>query len=165
MIGENVEKHPEILKRIVEEGHTVGIHCYRHDYKEIYKDADAYIEDFEKAKKVVFDAAGIDVKLFRFPGGSINAYNKDVYKDIIQEMTARGYIYFDWNASLEDAVHNPQTEQLIQNAKESTLGRKKIVMLAHDTVDETAACLEELIGEFPEYEMKALDESVPPIQF
>lgn len=165
VIGENVEKYPEIARRIVEEGHALGIHCYRHDYKEIYKDVDAYVEDFEKAKKVVLEATGIEAKLFRFPGGSINAYNEDVYEDIIKEMTGRGYIYFDWNASLEDAVRNPNADKLIQNAKESTLGRKKIVMLAHDTVDETAACLEELIGEFPEYEMKALDESVPPIQF
>ncbi len=165
VIGENVEKYPEITRRIVAEGHTIGIHCYRHDYDDIYANVDSYLADFEKAKQVLFEATGVEAKLFRFPGGSINAYNEEVYEDIIKEMTSQGYIYFDWNASLEDAVRHPDAQQLIQNAKESTLGRKKIIMLAHDTVDETAVCLEELIGEFPEYEMKALDANVFPIQF
>ncbi len=165
VIGENVEKYPEVAKRIVAEGHTIGIHCYRHDYDDIYADVDAYFADFQQAKQVVFEVTGVEAKLFRFPGGSINSYNEEVYADIIKEMNGQGYIYFDWNASLEDAVRNPEEKQLIQNAKDSTLGRKKIIMLAHDTVDETAACLDALIDAFPEYEMKALDENVIPIQF
>ncbi|MBQ7775716.1 MAG: N-acetylmuramoyl-L-alanine amidase [Lachnospiraceae bacterium] len=165
VVGENVEKNPEIARRIVEEGHTIGIHCYHHGYDKIYASVDAYIEDFEKAKQVVYEATGVEVKLYRFPGGSINSYNKKVYEDIIDKMNAQGYVYYDWNASLEDATRNPNPDKLIQNAKESTLGRKKVVMLAHDIVDETVECLEELLEEFPEYEMKALEESVKPIQF
>ena len=165
VVGENVERNPKVTRRIVEEGHTIGIHCYHHSYDEIYADADSYLEDFEKAKQAVYEATGVEAKLFRFPGGSINNYNEKVYEAIIEEMTKQGYIYFDWNASLEDAVRNPKPEKLIQNAKESTLGRKKVVMLAHDIVDETVICLEELIESFPEYEMRAIDESVNPIQF
>ncbi len=165
LIGKNVERYPDLVKRMVEEGHTIGIHCYRHDYKDIYSDADSYLEDFDKARAAIYEVTGEDVKLFRFPGGSINSYNKAVYKEIIETMTEQGYVYFDWNASLEDAVKNPEKEKILQNAKESTLGRKKVVMLAHDMVDETVECLEELIEQFPEYEMKALDETVVPVRF
>lgn len=38
-------------------------------------------------------------------------------------------------------------------------------MLAHDRVTETAQCLDELIGQFPEYRMEPLTEDVEPIQF
>lgn len=165
VVGKNVERNPEIAKRIVEEGHTIGIHCYEHEYKEIYASVDSYLEDFEKARQVVYEVTGEEVKLFRFPGGSINSYNKKVYEDIISEMTQQGYVYFDWNASLEDAVKKPTAEKIIQNAKESTLGRKKVIMLAHDIVDTTVECLEELLEQFPEYEMRELDESVEAIQF
>ncbi|MCM1113082.1 MAG: N-acetylmuramoyl-L-alanine amidase [Muribaculum sp.] len=165
LVGENVEKHPEMAKRIADEGHTIGIHCYNHAYDRLYESVDSYVEDFEKAWNVVYETTGVEAKLFRFPGGSINAYNKKVYKDIIEEMTDRGYIYFDWNASLEDATKHNEPELLVRNAKESTLGRRRIVMLAHDVVYNTTLCLEEVLEQFPEYRMLPLSEEVEPIQF
>ena len=165
VVGENVRKHPEIARRIVAEGHTIGIHCNHHDYKEIYTSVESYLEDFQAAYDAVYEVTGEEVKFFRFPGGSINAYNEDVYQDIIAEMTERGFIYFDWNGSLEDAAKNVTPEKLIQNAKASTLDRKKVVMLAHDIVYSTTLCLDELIDQFPEYKMEPLTEDVKPIQF
>lgn len=165
VIGENVRKYPEVAKRIVEEGHTIGIHCNHHDYKELYGSVESFLEDFEQAYQTVYEVTGVEVQLFRFPGGSINAYNKKVYQEIIAEMTEKGFIYFDWNASLEDAKKNTTSEKLLQNAKESTLKRKKVVMLAHDIVYNTAACLEDLIEQFPEYQMEPLTAEVAPIQF
>ena len=165
VVGENVRKHPDVAKRIVEEGHTVGIHCNSHDYKQLYRSVDSYLEDFQKAYDTVYEVMGVEAKLFRFPGGSVNAYNKAVEAEIIQKMTENGYIYFDWNASLEDAVKQSTPEALIQNAVNSTLGRKKVVMLAHDVIYNTTQCLEELIDSLPEYEMKPLTVDVEPIQF
>ncbi len=165
LIGENVEKHPEVAKRIVAEGHTIGIHCYKHDYDKLYESVDSYVADFEKAREVICEVTGVETKLFRFPGGSINSYNKGVRQDIIDEMTTKGYIYYDWNASLEDATRNNEPERLLRNAKESTLGRKRVVMLAHDVVYNTTLCLEELLEQFPEYRMVPLTEDVEPVQF
>lgn len=165
VVGENVKKHPEIAKRIAEEGHTIGIHCNWHDYNALYESVDSYLADFEEAYDTVYQVTGVEVKLFRFPGGSINAYNKDVYEDIIEEMTRRGFIYFDWNASLEDAMKKAEPEKLLENARQSTLGRKKVVMLAHDIIYNTTLCLDDLIDQFPEYQMLPLTEEVKPIQF
>ena len=165
VVGENVRKHPEIARRIVEEGHTIGIHCYHHSYDELYESVDSFLEDFQAAYDAVYEVTGVEVQLFRFPGGSINAYNKDVYEEIIEEMTQRGFIYFDWNGSLEDASKNTTPEQLVQNARDSTLGRRRVVMLAHDIVHNTVLCLDELIDRLPEYSMEPLTPDVAPIQF
>ena len=165
VVGENVRKHPEVAKRIVEDGHTIGIHCNHHEYNEIYASVDSYLKDFKKAYDAVYEVTGVEARFFRFPGGSVNAYNKDVYEEIIQKMTEEGFIYFDWNASLEDAVKKTAPEKLIQNARESTLGRKKVVMLAHDIVYNTTLCLEDLIRQFPEYKMEPLTPEVAPVQF
>lgn len=165
LVGENVEKHPETAKRIVEEGHSIGIHCYRHDYEELYESVDSYVEDFEKARKVIYEATGVEINMFRFPGGSVNSYNKNVYQDIIDEMTERGYVYYDWNASLEDAVKKSTPEQLLENARTSTFGRRKVIMLGHDVIYNTTLCLDELIEGFPEYRMEPLTEDVEPITF
>lgn len=165
LVGENVEKNPEIARRIVEEGHTIGIHSNTHNYEKIYADADSFIQDFEAAHQIIYEVTGVDAKLFRFPGGSVNAYNAEVNEEIIEKMTELGYTYYDWNASLEDAAPDITPEELILNGVSTTLGRKNVVMLAHDVVYNTGACLEELLDSLPEYEMKALDEAVEPIQF
>lgn len=165
VVGENVRKNPDVARRIVEEGHTIGIHCDSHDYGEIYRDVDSYLADFEEAYQTVYEVTGVRAKLFRFPGGSINSHNRRVYEDIIEEMTDRGFIYFDWNASLEDAVSKSDPDTLLRNARETTLGRKKVVMLAHDVVYNTTLCLEDVIDSFPEYEMLPLTEEVEPVQF
>ena len=165
VVGENVEKHPEIARRIVEEGHTIGIHCYHHNYKTLYESVDSYLADFEAAYQAVLEATGVEVQFFRFPGGSINAYNKDVYEEIIKEMTDRGFVYFDWNGSLDDATKKNDPERLLKNARESTLGRKKIVMLAHDIIYNTTLCLKKLIESFPDYKMEPITSEVTPIQF
>lgn len=165
LIGEYVEKYPEVAKRIAAEGHTIGIHCYRHDYSVLYKDVDSYLEDFQKAYDVIEETTGVKAKLFRFPGGSVNAYNKSVCKDIIKEMTGRGYIYFDWNASLEDAAGAKSTKEILANAKATAMGRDKVVMLAHDRVYNTALSLNQLLDQFPEYKMEVLSPEVEPVKF
>lgn len=165
LVGENVRQHPEVARQIVAEGHTIGIHCDNHDYDALYASVDSYVADFEKARQTVYEVTGVETNLFRFPGGSVNAFNKKTGKAIIREMTDRGYIYYDWNASLEDAVKNPDPKQLIKNGVETTLGRKKVVLLAHDVVGSTTLCLEELLDSLPEYEMKPLGEEVEPICF
>lgn len=165
VVGENVRKHPDVARRIVEEGHTIGIHCNNHDYKQLYQSVDSYVEDFQKAYDTVYEVTGVEAKLFRFPGGSVNAYNKAVGTQIIEKMTEKGYIYFDWNASLEDAVKSSTPEALVQNGVSSTLGREKVVMLAHDVIYNTTQCLEALLDSLPEYEMKPLTTDVEPIHF
>ena len=94
VVGENVRRHPEVARRIVEEGHTIGIHCNRHEYGELYESVDSYLADFREAHDAVYEVTGVEAKLFRFPGGSLNSYNKDVYEEIIAEMTEKGFIYF-----------------------------------------------------------------------
>lgn len=165
LVGENVRKYPDMARRIVAEGHTIGIHCDSHDYDALYESVDSYVADFEKARQTIYEVTGVETSLFRFPGGSINAYNQKTGQAIIQEMTNRGYIYYDWNASLEDAVKNPDPEKLIANGVETTFGRKKVILLAHDVVYSTGACLEDLLDSLPEYEMKPLSEEVKPICF
>ena len=166
VIGEYVRKYPETAKRIVEEGHTIGIHCDVHDYKTLYASVDSYIEDFERAYDTVYEVTGVRAQFFRFPGGSINNYNKAVYRDIIEEMEARGFVYYDWNASLEDATRSRATrEELIGTALDTARGRQSVVMLAHDRIDNTAYALGDLIDALPEYHMEPLTMSAEPVHF
>ena len=164
LIGIYVKWYPDIARQIVRDGHAIGIHCYIHDYDVIYRSVDDYIDDFEKAHQIIKEVLGIEPKIFRFPGGS----DKEICKDIAAEMEKRGYIFYDWNAGLEDAVIEPKPEELIDNAVESAHRNgkdKEIIMLAHDRVYATGECLDELLDRLPGYQMKLLTEAVEPVQF
>lgn len=62
--GENVEKYPELIKRIVNEGHALGNHTYSH-IKAYDIEAKDYVKDIERANVV------IHTHLFRPPNGCL----------------------------------------------------------------------------------------------
>ena len=166
VIGEYVRKYPETARRIVREGHAIGIHCDVHDYKALDASVDSYLEDFRKAYDTVYEVTGVETKLFRFPGGSVNAYNREVRDEIIEAMEEAGFIYYDWNASLEDATGKEYSaDKLVDNAVETARGRERVVLLAHDRVKGTADALPALLNAFPEYRMEPLTVQLEPVQF
>ena len=63
-LGSQVEKHPEIFQRIINEGHTVGNHSYSH-LKGWTTNNKIYLEDVHRGESL------IDSNLFRPPCGKI----------------------------------------------------------------------------------------------
>ena len=63
---------------------------------------EAYLDDFHEAWDIIYDATGIKTEIFRFPGGSVNDFNTETRDKIIQEMTRRGFRYYDWNVESGD---------------------------------------------------------------
>ena len=136
IVGSKVQKYPDIVKDAVARGHTIGIHTNTHVYKDIYASVEAYLADFNAAYQHLFELTGVKAEVFRFPGGSINQYNKGIYQPIIAEMLRRGFAYYDWNASAEDAVGKPTAQSVVQNALSSKA--KMPIVLMHDSTYTTA---------------------------
>ena len=139
VVGKNISGKEDTLRRIVNEGHTLGIHGYTHDYTATYQSVEAFLEDFHKTYQAVYDACGIYPTIFRFPGGSVNAYNHDTCQQIIAEMTRRGFVYYDWDVSSEDATgQNYTAEQLVETVMQGVLSKQRAVVLMHDAADKKA---------------------------
>lgn len=63
-VGENVLRHPDLYKRIIDEGHTIGNHTMRHE-NGLKTNPKEYINSVNEASKI------IDSRLFRPPYGRI----------------------------------------------------------------------------------------------
>lgn len=170
VIGKNISEREALLKRMVDSGHTVAIHTYSHEYNDIYESVDSFLEDFNKTYEKIYEATGVYPTLFRFPGGSINSYNKDMYQELIAEMLRRGFDYFDWNISSEDATGKKYTsEQLCSNVLKYIDRTSEPIVLMHDasskktTVGATRLILEDLTAKG--YKFGALDNAVKPVSF
>jgi peptidoglycan/xylan/chitin deacetylase (PgdA/CDA1 family) len=115
----------DILRRIAEEGHSIGIHTNSHKYKEIYASVEDYLDDFQAAYETIYEATSIKPEVFRFPGGSINAYNRSIYQELIAEMLRRGFLYYDWNISCMDVDPNITPDRIIDSIKSAVRGQTR----------------------------------------
>ena len=71
-VGTAGEGEEEILKQIVEAGHTLGMHSYTHDYSELYSSVENFAADFAREQEFLYGVTGVKSKVYRFPGGSSN---------------------------------------------------------------------------------------------
>lgn len=126
-----------ILKRIVGEGHSIGLHSTNHSYKDIYNSEQAFVDDLYKMQNIVKEKSGFETFLLRFPGGSSNTVSKNYCKGIMSKLTKKveelGFEYFDWNVSSGDAGGATTTEQVIKNIKTGVRKYANSVVLQHDT--------------------------------
>ena len=123
----------ERMRQIVAAGHTLAMHSWSHDYKKVYASVEDFLEDAYQLYQYIHEVTGQYPRIFRFPGGSINGYNRGVYQEIIAEMTRRGFVYFDWNASAQDATLYPRSPSAIASDCLRGVGRDLVVVLAHDS--------------------------------
>ena len=163
------EEYIPYLQRAVEEGHTVGVHSASHKYKEIYQSVDAYLDDFTKCYKFISDNTGYEPTIFRFPGGSVNNYNSSVRADIAQEMTRRGFIYFDWNVESNDSRRNISDDSIFNNVIEGCKGKNRAVVIMHDSIGKksTVQALEGIIIKLKEdgWQFAVLTNEIKPVIF
>jgi len=134
-IGKNIEAHPEILKKIVEEGHTVGNHSYSHaEFFDFYR-KNKVIAEIEKTDVLIESIIGRKTKLFRPPYGVTNP-------SIRRALAVTKHKTIGWNIRSLDGVK--KNEKYIFNRIVKRISPGGIVLL-HDTSRQTVNVLEQLL--------------------
>ena len=157
------------LREAADRGHSIGMHSGSHDPEKMYSSVEEYLTDMYDNFKYVYESTGIKPQIFRFVGGSRSKYNNSAASEIIEAMSARGFSYFDWNSSADDAMEpHPNAAKIVSNVLR-TADQHQLIVLAHDSGarTQTAAALPQLIEELMArgYEFDKLDTSVEPIRF
>lgn len=155
VVGRQINGREKILKRTDEEGHSIGIHTYTHNYRQIYADKDALMKDIRKCREEITRVLPLyHGMIYRFPGGSF------LCPALRGAVTDAGYRYFDWNAAAGDAEGNYLADRLYENTVATSKGKKDIILLLHDGVgySETVKALPRIIRYYKEndYEFKTL---------
>lgn len=133
------EANRALVQREIDEGHTVGLHAYDHDYAKVYATKTSYLESIDKLHDKVLTDTGYDARIIRFPGGASNMvsskYCPGVMGTLPSLMLEHGYLYYDWNCDSTDATtDNEGNAEAIYESVVSGLkqGRYNIVLM-HDT--------------------------------
>ena len=141
VIGAETERGISLYRRMLDEGHAVGLHTYTHRYDEIYASADAYFADIGKLGDHLQETVGIRPVIFRFPGGSNNSTaSPEVLDEIKTRAEKMGLCWFDWNAlGKDDRSWVSAAEDICQSVVDTAGDRKRIVVLMHDDGMRTTA--------------------------
>ena len=160
----------DLLPRIYEAGHSIGVHACCHDYDRLYSSAASYLDDLAAARQTVYELTGEYVDLCRFPGGSTTAFHKlnnrekGAWEVVTAQLERMGMRYFDWNVSPENSVNSGEASV---NAVINFAPRYEVpVSLQHDTRLYSVRCVERILkwGTEHGYTFKGLDTAVPPVQ-
>ena len=124
------------LQREVNEGHTIGLHAYDHNYAIAYKDDNSYLNGIDKLRAKVKADTGFDSHYIRFPGGSSNTISKRYSKGIMSRITKtakqRGYKYYDWNVDDDDAGRARTADDCYNNVVRELRPNRSNIVLMHD---------------------------------
>ena len=139
MVGEWVDKNPEVVKKIHEAGHEIGNHSNTHPHVNNLT-YEQNVEEIEKCSQKIEQLTGIKPTLYRAPYGE---YNETVIKVALEN----GYSAIQWNRDTLDyqALTGEQMWKRIGEKLQSG-----DIILSHNGTAHTADSLEMLIKNIKE---------------
>lgn len=166
LIGNQIEGREEMVKRIYNEGNSIGLHTYTHKFKDIYCNEDNFIKEMIDCRNEINKVIGISPNIIRFPGGSY----KHLSKSYLKKLHDNNFKVYDWNADNTDGL-NPKLSsyQLYKKAINVSGKLQNIILLMHCTSMNKNTCeaLPEIINHYKSqgYEFKTITEDTPELYF
>lgn len=156
VVGNYLDTSPDLVKRMVEEGHIVGNHTFHHPDMSQISSADAFSKEMEDVEALYKEITGKDmVKYYRPPQGKYSTENLQMARDL-------GYKTFFWSLAYVDWYQDQQPTK--EEAFKKLLGRihPGAIVLLHNTSSTNAAILDELLTKWEEmgYTFQSLDQLV-----
>jgi peptidoglycan/xylan/chitin deacetylase (PgdA/CDA1 family) len=141
VIGGRVIRYPQTMKRIVREGHYLGLHSMSHNAKRLYSgDPSLLITEMDHARKIVLSVTGLDTHLVRVPYGS-KPYLIDTYRNAL---VRSHFKLWDWTIDTYDWKPQSTTASVLQEINKQS-GKDVEVILLHDS-SLTVAALPRIIA-------------------
>ena len=154
--GSALLKNPELIREIVDAGHTVGNHTMTHPDMSGISTKEAFQKQLEDVEVLYKEATGKEMtKFYRPPQGIYSVENLEMAKEM-------GYHTFFWSLAYVDWYQDKQPSK--EEAFEKLLGRihPGAIVLLHSTSSTNASILDELLTKWEEmgYTFGTLEELV-----
>lgn len=154
LVGNYLEKEPKIVKRMVQEGHTVGNHTYHHPDMSLISDKESFKKELISLEELYNEITGEEMhKYYRPPQGKFNENNLKMANELGYKTIFWSLAYVDWYKDKQ-----PTKEQAF--SKLIPRIHPGAVVLLHSTSDTNEQILDELLTKWKElgYTFKTLDD-------
>ena len=142
VVGNFISTSPDLVKRMHEEGHTVGNHTYHHPDMSQISTKEAFAKELGDVEELYQEITGKTMtKYYRPPQGKYSTDNLQMAKDM-------GYHTFFWSLAYVDWYQDDQPTH--EEAFDKLLGRihPGAIVLLHSTSSTNAEILDELLGKW-----------------
>ena len=137
VIGHKAEQSPELINRILDEGHLIGDHTYTHNNMMAMFSTAKLIKELTKSQEILKQLTGRRIPIFRAPIG----YTNPNYNRALNEFNLHS---IGWTLRSYDTITKDSSklkERLISKTKASD------IVLLHDNLDITVSVLQDYIQE------------------
>ena len=153
LVGNYIESNPDLVRRMVADGHIVGNHTMHHRDMDAISDIDAFSQELKGVEEVFFSVTGKQLpKFYRPPQGIYSEKN-------LQQAKELGYRTVFWSLAYVDWLNDKQPTK--EQAFEKLLPRihNGAVVLLHSTSQTNSEILDELLTRWEEmgYRFASLD--------
>ena len=166
IIGNQITGFEDVIKRIHDDGHSIGLHTYSHKFKRIYSNRDTFIKEMLQCREEINKLTGISPNIIRFPGGS----SKRLTNAYLVKLHSYNFKIYDWNMVAMDGINSKFSPNRLFS--ESTKGSEiisNIILLMHCDYMHKNTCLAlPRIIQFYKargYEFKVITEDTPEIYY
>lgn len=154
LVGNFITSSPDLVKRMVEEGHHVANHTYSHPNMSAISSIDTFRRELEDLEAVFENTTGQKmIKYYRPPQGKYSENNLKMAKKL-------GYKTFFWSLAYVDWYNDKQPTK--EEAFKKLLGRihPGAIVLLHCTSKTNSEILDELLTKWEEmgYTFGSLDD-------
>ncbi len=146
MIGERALANPKLVKRVADEGHTIGIHSMNHKVGFTFASAKGVKEDLSMCKELLERLSGSEVIYFRPPYGVTNPNIAKAVKEI-------GLVCVGWSIRSLDTVIRSNNKVVDRVGKRLFPGG---IVLLHDSLPSSAQVLEGVLDSISERGLKTV---------
>ena len=144
VVGHFLETAPELVKRMVEEGHTVGNHTYHHPDMSKLSDEASFRKEVEGVSEKYKEITGTDMAMYyRPPQGKYSTENLQMAKDLGFSTFFWSLAYVDWNVDKQ-----PSREDAMK--KLTSRVHPGAIVLLHNTSKTNGEILDELLTKWEE---------------
>ena len=155
-MGNYIKDNPELIKRMVSEGHIVGNHTWSHPDMTKISSLDAFSKELSQVEELYKETTGKDmVKFYRPPQGKYSTQNLKMAQEL-------GYKTFFWSLAYVDWNQDQQPTQ--EEAFDKLLNRVHpgAIVLLHNTSSTNGQIMDELLQKWEDmgYTFHSLEELI-----
>ncbi|OZB92372.1 polysaccharide deacetylase family protein [Paenibacillus sp. XY044] len=162
MLEPRIRVEPNIVKRIVKEGHAPGLHGVTHDKNKFYESPQSAVNEMLKDQQTLENITGVHSQLIRTPYGSI-PYLTEPFRAALKQ---QGFQLWDWNVDSSDWSNGQYLTTTIHQIQKQTAAGIIPIVLMHDK-PETAEHLPELLKYLEQngFAAERMEQSTTPYNF
>ncbi|WP_188455500.1 polysaccharide deacetylase family protein [Virgibacillus oceani] len=164
MLEPSMTELPEVVDKIVKEGHAVGLHGVTHNQNKFYKSEQSALEEMNAAQQTLQSITGIKSSLIRTPYGSV-PYLTESYREVL---AGNGFKLWDWNVDSSDwsLSSDEYVGTVIKQIEDLVNAGVAPIILMHDKAN-TANHLSMLLTYLSEhgFHTKKIEENLQPYNF